>query len=121
MGFIKRGRGGGATPDANPSNGREEDWNMGPPDYKPSALTTRQRLVLLLPRLPLTLALSFFLKRQKQLICIVDKRYSIRRTLNVQTVLNQQKCTKAFLLSSRQEDLRILDFRKNSFFVFSSS
>ena len=114
MGFIKRGGGGGgvATPNTNPSNGREEDWNMGPPDYKPSAVTTRQRLLLLLPRLPLTLALSFFLKRQKQLICIVDKRYSIRRTLNVQTVLNQQKCTKAFLLSRRQEDLMIINFRE---------
>ena len=30
-------------PKTNPSSGREEDLNPGPPDYKSSALTTRPR------------------------------------------------------------------------------
>ena len=35
-------------PNTNPSSGREEDWNSGPPDYKSSALTTRPRCRLLI-------------------------------------------------------------------------
>ena len=33
-------------PKTNPSSGREEDLNPGPPDYKSSALTTRPRCLL---------------------------------------------------------------------------
>ena len=33
-------------PNTNPSSGREEDLNPGPPDYKASALTTRPRRLL---------------------------------------------------------------------------
>ena len=33
-------------PKANPSSGRKEDLNPGPPDYKSSALTTRPRYLL---------------------------------------------------------------------------
>ena len=35
-------------PKTNPSSGREEDLNPGPPDYKSSALTTRPRCLLTL-------------------------------------------------------------------------
>ena len=34
-------------PKTNPSSGREEDLNPGPPDYKSSALTTRPRCLRL--------------------------------------------------------------------------
>ena len=30
-------------PKTNPASGREEDLNLGPPDYKSSTLTTRPR------------------------------------------------------------------------------
>ena len=33
-------------PKTNPSSGREQDLNPGPPDYKSSALTTRPRCLL---------------------------------------------------------------------------
>ena len=34
-------------PKTNPASGREEDWNPGLPDYKSSALTTSQSVLML--------------------------------------------------------------------------
>ena len=38
--FTKPGRVESGTPNTNPSSGREEDLNQGPPDHKSSALVT---------------------------------------------------------------------------------
>ena len=44
--FSMRGGVEFGTPKRNPSSGREEDLNPGPPDYKSSALTNRPRCLL---------------------------------------------------------------------------
>ena len=41
--YTKRGELNSGPPKTNPSSGREEDLNPGPPDYKSCTLTTRPR------------------------------------------------------------------------------
>ena len=74
-------------PKTNPSSGREEDLNPGPPDYKSSALTTRPRCLLIVTQKMLHKKCSDTVVGLELLVCLsTGLRCSLKRSLSLRLV-----------------------------------